>query len=770
MSYKIFSSNITLHFYDMYYETKFIEEQYTIRKKFNIIYSLILTTISIIISICLILGFDELSLQFSNYYSAIMCFTTATLNIIIAILCILIKNNKFQEWLSYLNYMSIYITLSLMRFYFVWILNIDMLPYALTFIIEMIFRLVWFVFGLIDFVPGVYLQVLTVIFNFALFSVAIPMKYYFRLSIYTCILVLTSGLSYFFIKELKRSFFYNLFLKLKNQWYESIIDNMNSGFVSIKDNKIQHCNKTLLSYVKKPLGDEENVTSDINKLLTVNMTELFNNIYNENNKIDNFEGIVSILNDRYNEIGQTFTFLGNKDIEVTESCFINLEVFGRCYSSSHNVIDRYDFIFNDITRSKLIEQKNAEFKYKTLFLSKVAHEFKNPLLCISELVDQVNDTVGSNKTINNDGETISTYLKQIKAMSSYLIILVKDMDFFSQKNTKMTIEKKIEIDKVNLSDIINFCNDITLALIKKSQKDNSINFQVTKGEHLPKYIMTDEIKLKQVLINLLSNAVKYTSHGLISLTITLEENNLKFQIDDTGKGISDSQKKTLFIPFANEFDKLNKTSSGLGLSIVKELVDILGSKIELISTQNKGSSFWFSLQLNNNDLNGSNISEKTISGTHFNEEPIKTRLSKTTLITSKTKYNVIVVDDDLVIRQATKRLLDKTCRENNFNVNIIEASDGIECLNIYFNYGIEGKAISFILSDETMEYMSGSYTAQVLANICKNRNDLHIPFYILSAYENLALNYLDAVDDIFTKPLRKQPLKTILGRLVIDAE
>jgi hypothetical protein len=313
MFYKIFRSNITLHFCDKYYETKFIEEQYTIRKKFNIIYSLVLTIISIIISICLILGFDELSLQFSNYYSAIMCFTTTILNIILALLCILIKNNKFQEWLSYLNYMSIYLTLSHLRFYFVWILNIDMLFYSLTFIIEMIFRLVWFVFGLIDFVPGVYLQVLTVVLNFALFAVAIPIKYHFRFSIYTCILILTSGLSYFFIKEQKRSFFYNLFLKLKNQWYESIIDNMNSGFVSIKDNKIQHCNKTLLSYVKKPLaGGEENRTSDINKLLTVNMTELFGNIYNENGKIDDFEGIVGILNDRYNEVGQTFTFLGIK--------------------------------------------------------------------------------------------------------------------------------------------------------------------------------------------------------------------------------------------------------------------------------------------------------------------------------------------------------------------------------------------------------------------------------------------------------------------------
>jgi signal transduction histidine kinase len=77
---------------------------------------------------------------------------------------------------------------------------------------------------------------------------------------------------------------------------------------------------------------------------------------------------------------------------------------------------------------------------------------------------------------------------------------------------------------------------------------------------------------------------------------TLENTCLKFQVEYTGKGIPENQKDKIFTPFSNEFDKFNKISSGLGLSIVKELVELLGSKIEYTSTIGKGSSFWFNLR------------------------------------------------------------------------------------------------------------------------------------------------------------------------------
>src|SRR5690606_13375170 len=77
-----------------------------------------------------------------------------------------------------------------------------------------------------------------------------------------------------------------------------------------------------------------------------------------------------------------FIFIGDAAIEV-EDCEFSFEIF--CRSNSKGDSSELDLLFNDVTRSKLIEKQNAEFQYKTLFLSKVAHEFKNPLICISEL-------------------------------------------------------------------------------------------------------------------------------------------------------------------------------------------------------------------------------------------------------------------------------------------------------------------------------------------------------------------------------------------------
>jgi hypothetical protein len=361
---KIFKSNITLCFRDKYYNTKYTEQKLSFRKKYNIILSSFLTILSTAITILMIIIYPQLKQHFNTTYSAIYSFITGALSVIITLLCVFIKGNKFQEWLTYLNYILIIFVFSNARYYFVWIsqTQIDLLLYTLIFVIEMTFRLIWFVLGLIDFVPGVYLQVISIVFNLCIMSPISPFPFMFRMAIYNCILILTTIMTYFYIKEKKSSFYYNLSLKLKNEWYESIIDNMNSGFISIKDKEIQCYNKTLLGFIRKADGAEMilNNNDNVNFVKELDINELFINVINENIKIDSFEQMENILNSKYTEIGDKFVFLGTKDIEVTPTSVINLEVFGRCYSSSHNKIDRHEFIFNDITRSKQIEQNNAE--------------------------------------------------------------------------------------------------------------------------------------------------------------------------------------------------------------------------------------------------------------------------------------------------------------------------------------------------------------------------------------------------------------------------
>jgi CheY-like chemotaxis protein len=234
---------------------------------------------------------------------------------------------------------------------------------------------------------------------------------------------------------------------------------------------------------------------------------------------------------------------------------------------------------------------------------------------------------------------------------------------------------------------------------------------------------------------------------------------LRFMVNDSGKGISDEQRGKLFIPFANEFDKLNKVSSGLGLSIVKELAELLGSKIEFESQVGKGSSFWFEIPLAHdgplNDHSHGHKSISTVRGIHFSDIRPDQYLNDDGIdwhgvSDTNKELLVIIVDDEVVTRQSTVRLLNRYLRGRPFNATIEEASDGIECLFKYMLLYKEGKRIDFILSDESMEFMNGSTCAEILLNIYGFRKFPQIPYYILSAYESLNLSQLVGISGTFT--------------------
>jgi hypothetical protein len=202
----MFSSRVSLSFKDKFYESKYNQEMSINRKKYNIILSIIMICISISISILMLLEYSYLKEQFNTFYSALLCFVTTLLAMTLTLLCLFLNGKKSQEWLSHLNYLLIILVFADARYYFVWVLKIDLLLYALIFVFEVIFRLLWSVLGLVDFVPGVYLQVISIVLNLLLFFPVLPVEFYFRFSIYTCILVLNSIMSYFYIIEQKSPF------------------------------------------------------------------------------------------------------------------------------------------------------------------------------------------------------------------------------------------------------------------------------------------------------------------------------------------------------------------------------------------------------------------------------------------------------------------------------------------------------------------------------------------------------------------------------------
>jgi signal transduction histidine kinase len=767
----IYESFLTLRLKDRYYEWTYQQNRYSKLKKHNIVLSCILVIVSLSLTIALSLDISEMFQNFNSKYVTLMNFSTTILTSINLLLSVIITNKKIQSWITYINYIYILLVFDAYRFYFVRVLVVDNMVFSFIFTVEMFFRKAWFFMGIIDFVPGVYLHVITLVIHYVIFLPISTQSLQFRYSINAGILIITTGIIYFYIKEQKRSFFYYHSMKSKHDWFKNIIDNMNSGFISIEEGEVQYYNNTMMKLFSNKLIKAFSING---KDVCLSINDIFMNIQSEMSELNCFTDVIQLLVDNYQIAGDNFFFLGTQNLQTSPTTTVSLEIYGRCYSSNHSVIDKYEFIFNDITRSKLIEEKNAEFKYKNLFLSKVAHEFKNPLLCIGELVDQIREELDT-----TDIKT-TEILKQIESMSKYLIILVKDLDYFSQKNTG--IVKTVEMDYVDLQDLLKFCKDIVTGLIKRSQKQDYIKFDILKADNLPLYLYSDEIKLKQILINILSNSVKYTQSGSIDLSISIYGKNIKFKINDTGKGITEQQKEKLFIPFSNEFDKLNKYSSGLGLSIVKELTELLQSKIEFDSNIGKGSTFWFEIPIGERgdtratpdpDHNTSIVSEATIKGVHYSQHNLLAydinNPGVKYIITPRSrehkKLTVIIVDDEIVARQSSIRLMSKYLKEKSFDLTIIDVSDGIECLFKYQLLHKEGRRIDFILSDESMEFMNGSTCADVLKNISEIKNFNSIPYFILSAYECFSKGQHNGVTDVFSKPLRKQNIDDMLKKV-----
>jgi hypothetical protein len=185
---------------------------------------------------------------------------------------------------TYINYILSFAIFLYYRNFFIMELHSDIYIFFLLFICEMILRLTWYILGCLDFIPDVYLHIISMVLKLALFSSLTPSKLYYRLSIYNVILVFVSLLTYFCIREQKTSFFYNLSLKIRIEWYKSIIDNMNSGFISIRDEQVQYYNKTLYSYISRSCCRQD----EHDHLESIDINELFKDIQYEGGVICSF--------------------------------------------------------------------------------------------------------------------------------------------------------------------------------------------------------------------------------------------------------------------------------------------------------------------------------------------------------------------------------------------------------------------------------------------------------------------------------------------------
>ena len=383
---------------------------------------------------------------------------------------------------------------------------------------------------------------------------------------------------------------------------------------------------------------------------------------------------------------------------------------------------------------KAKEEAEAANQAKSEFLANMSHELRTPLNAIlgfSQLMNRSDNLNAEEKEnlsiIMRSGEHLLTLINQVLDLS------------------------KIEAGRITLNeqncDLYRLLDDLE-DMFHLRADEKHLQLCCERSPHLPRYVRTDEVKLRQVLINLLNNAIKFTETGGVSVRVKtqnlMNRSQLKtsttshqpqvtilFEIEDTGIGIAPEEIEHLFEAFVQtKTGKASKEGTGLGLAIARKFVQLMGSDITVHSQAGCGSCFKFGLKLD--------ILETPII-------PAKTPTHRViALEPNQPCYRILIVDD----RWENRKLLMQLLQPLGFDLK--EASNGIESVEIW-----ESWQPHLIWMDMRMPIMDGYEATQNIKRHTKGQATAIIALTASTLEEERAVILSAGCDDFVRKPFRE---------------
>ena len=386
----------------------------------------------------------------------------------------------------------------------------------------------------------------------------------------------------------------------------------------------------------------------------------------------------------------------------------------------------------ELERSK--EKAEMISQFKSEFLSNLSHEIRTPLNVIIGFADLLENAIFDEKQ--------KEYIESIKASSNNIVMLIDDiLDISHIEAGKLNLQFK----SVSLYEVI---KDIKqMFAMKVSHK--GLKFITEIDPEIPKFLILDEIRIKQILTNLISNAIKYTNEGHIRIKVEQtdkrsvlgsEELDLRMVVEDTGLGIPESELKLVFEPFTQV--KTNKSKGtrghGLGLAITKSIVELMEGMIRVESKVGSGTSFIIEIP---------EVVVHTFS-LGYSHKPEDSKVS----LEGKT---VLLVDDSEINRKLVRENLE------NAGVKIIEAEDGEIAIS-----AAEKFKPDLILMDILMPRMDGFEATSII----KGKSGLEdIPVIALTALamkEDVERIENAGFDEYLLKPFHISELFEKLGNVL----
>ncbi|KAF2514199.1 tetratricopeptide repeat-containing hybrid sensor histidine kinase/response regulator [Flavobacterium foetidum] len=439
--------------------------------------------------------------------------------------------------------------------------------------------------------------------------------------------------------------------------------------------------------------------------------------FNEFQKFKKNQALNNTIKKESEEKIQLKTYRYSKLVSILAIALISILSLLSLALYKNNIIrNQNNLLLREKNKELILAKNNAEkaSKARSEFLSTVSHELRTPLNAINGITHLLLEDKPKKKQLK--------YLESLKFSGNYLTTFINEiLEINKIDSTKVEVENISFNLKELLFNIQSSLKELALA------NKNYFNLEIDKA--IPDHLIGDPTKLSQIILNLINNALKFTHNGHVDVIAKLEtkENDnaiVYFEIVDTGIGIPEDKLQTVFESFSQGSIEVNRKygGTGLGLTIVKKLIELLGGEIKLKSEVGKGSTFTFKLNFK------------------INNEPLETQQEIKPYSDKQLKHKtILLVEDNKINQMITRKMLEN----KSISCEIIE--NGEEAVEL-----LKTKHFDMVLMDVHLPGINGTTATKLIREFDQSTPIIALTAISLDENRDMLISF--GMDDVITKP------------------